>query len=224
MRVTTTTLVMTALLLGACAMLALGVPQLLAAPERASAQAIADARGDTWRCQDRIGYERTRAARSARSLATAGSRYRAWVVRVWRKRARGCEKRLRFLTLPETRDWATAVRIAQRVFPGTRGWLLSCSGAEGGHGRWVRYGGGAYYPGYERTDAVGGWMQFRPSTIRDAWPRAYAYTRRRGFQLAERSWFQAWLSPLAQALAAGYYRSIEGSSGHHWSASVGRGC
>ena len=123
-------------------------------------------------------------------------------------------------------SWGTtlAVHVAQRVFPGTESWLLSCSSAEGGHGRWVRYGGGGYYSGYEYTDAVGGPMQFRPSTFRGAYRRAIDYTQHKGFVIERQDWLEAWLSPLGQALAAGYLRNVDGSSRWHWAASISNGC
>ncbi|MBA2706355.1 MAG: hypothetical protein H0U59_00940 [Gemmatimonadaceae bacterium] len=133
-------------------------------------------------------------------------------------------KRLRYLTLPETNDWVTAVRVVQRVYPGTESWLLSCSAAEGGHGDWVRYGGGSYYPGYEWTDQVGGQLQFRFSTFGGAYRRSVDYAHNHGFRLRRDSLLSAWLSPMGQALAGGYLRKVDGSSGWHWAASVNNGC
>ena len=43
--------------------------------------------------------------------------------------------------LPMTNDWRTAVRLVQRIYPGTEGWMLSISDREGGWGPWVWYGG-----------------------------------------------------------------------------------
>jgi len=127
--------------------------------------------------------------------------------------------------LPNTRDWERAIEIVQRVFPGTASWLWSCSGAEGAHGRWVRYGGSGYYAGYETTDAVGGWMQYRPSTFRGHWRHGYDYVRSRGFvvPLARADWLAAWLHPLGMAIAAGWAR-YTGNDNSHWSASWGNGC
>lgn len=132
------------------------------------------------------------------------------------------EKHARWLRLPDTNDWQTAVKIAQRVYPGTDAWLLSCSRGEGGHGRWVRYGGGSYYPGYERTDAVGGWLQFRPSTYYAYVYTAISYARHHGFTVPAAA--RSWLSPLGQALTGGYMRKIAGNSHWHWQASIDRGC
>lgn len=134
------------------------------------------------------------------------------------------EKQRRWHQLPSTNDWGNAVKITQRVYSGTAAWLLSCSHGEGGHGRWVRYGGGSYYPGYERTDAVGNWMQFRPSTFRPYWRLALADMRRRGFYINDPGWLKAWLSPLPVALTAAYMRKVAGNSHWHWKASIDRGC
>jgi hypothetical protein len=124
--------------------------------------------------------------------------------------------------LPAADDWRTAVRVTQRVYPGTESWLLSCSSAEGGHGRWVRYGGDGYYSGYEDTDAVGGWMQFRPSTF---WPWLHAsldYAQRHRFVIPHEA--RSWFSPLGQALTGGYMRAVAHNTGWHWAASMGNGC
>lgn len=132
-------------------------------------------------------------------------------------------------------DWTTAARYVQRVFPGTFGWLMSCSHGEGGHGRWVRYGGGAYYPGYELTDAVGGPMQFRPSTFYGYVDDAFAWARAHGLRLPAipLGWdhahigakaVAAWLNPLAQATTAAYMRGVVGNSYIHWSPSIDPYC
>lgn len=138
-------------------------------------------------------------------------------------------------TLADTNDWQTAVRIVQRVYPGTESWLLSCSAAEGGHGRWVWYGGRSWTGGhigndYLGMDTVGGQMQFRWSTFKPYWygywgaRGALADTRARGFVVPNMgSGYGPWLRPLGQALTAAYMR-YTGRSGHHWSASHGNGC
>lgn len=127
-------------------------------------------------------------------------------------------------------DWQTAVAYAQRWYPGTQSWLLSCSGAEGGHGQWVWYGGrvwGGYHVGNDflGMDTVGGWMQFRYSTFAPYFERMSANLRGRGIEVPDfgEGRYDAWLNPLAQALTAGYMR-WSGQDGHHWSASWGRGC
>lgn len=127
--------------------------------------------------------------------------------------------------LPNPDDWVTAVRVIQRVFPGTESWLLSCSAAEGGHGRWVRFGGGSYYPGYEHTDAVGGWPQYRWSTFKGHYRHGLDALRARGFRinLPEPTDVRAWLLPMGHAIAAGWAR-WSGNDNSHWSASWGNGC
>lgn len=127
--------------------------------------------------------------------------------------------------LPLPNDWVTSVKIIQRVFPGTESWLLSCSAAEGGHGRWVRYGGGSYYPGYEYTDAVGGWPQYRWSTFKGHYRNGLDALRARGFKvdMPHPSDVRAWLMPMGHAIAAGWAR-WSGNDDSHWSASWGNGC
>lgn len=119
--------------------------------------------------------------------------------------------------------WHRAVREAQKAYPGTDAWLLSCSASEGGWGRWVRYGGGAYYPGYEFTDEVGNWLQFRWSTFKGFYRHALDDVRGRGFlvpkELPESTDVRAWLSPLGTALAGAW--GITHGMRHHW---AGAGC
>lgn len=128
--------------------------------------------------------------------------------------------------LPSTNDWKTAVRIAQRVYPGTESWMLSISDREGGWSAWVWYGGRTwqgYHVGddYLGADTVGGWMQFRFSTfapyyrgmVKDLKARGYtvpAFPNRGGPAI-----YQPWLDPLGQALTAGYMRYY-GKDGCHW--------
>ena len=109
------------------------------------------------------------------------------------------------------------------MYPGTRSWLLSCSAAEGGHGRWVTYGGGSDYWSAKRNYVVGGWMQFKYPTFIGMFHHAVAHAKQRGFIIPEIDGVQAWLSPLAQALAAGWAR-YTGNDAHHWSASFSNGC
>lgn len=127
--------------------------------------------------------------------------------------------------LPQPNDWVTAVHVIQRVFPTTESWLLSCSAAEGGHGRWVRYGGGAYYPGYEYTDAVGGWPQYRWSTFKGHYRHGLDALRAQGFviDMPEPDDVRAWLMPMGHAIAAGWARWSHNDNSH-WSASWNNGC
>ncbi len=181
-------------------------------------------RSKTWTNQDLLDVSRTK--KSSKKVWRYGCDYAEWVRKQWKERNEITKKKVQFRTLSDPGDWGNAIHVAQRAFPGTADWLWSCSGAEGGHGRWVPYGdyGDSYYPGYEKLDAVGGWMQFRPSTIQHAWPTTYSWLVRHRWIVKPRSWFDAWFSPLAQALSAAYYLEIEGSAGHHWSASSKTGC
>lgn len=131
--------------------------------------------------------------------------------------------------LPSSNDWVTSVRIVQRAFPGTESWLLSCSRAEGGHGGFVVYGGGAYYPGaeYDHTfhgDMVGGPLQYMWGTFKGHYRHGLDALRAKGFtvDLPPVSDVSAWRSPLAQAIAGGW--AILHGQRSHWFASIGNGC
>lgn len=183
---------------------------------------VAEARQAAWGCQTDLGVPLTRAEAKVWAMPRSPG-YRAWAARLWRARTVFCEQERERRTLPALRDWVSAVRVAQRVYPGTESWLLSCSAAESSHGRWVYYGGDGWEGG-PRGDTVGGWMQFRPSTFYAYWPSALADTRRRGFIVPGMSgYYGPWASPLGQALTAGYMR-YNGLDGYHWSASHGSGC
>lgn len=113
--------------------------------------------------------------------------------------------------------WRRAVREAQRPYPGTEGWLLSCSASEGGWGRWVGYSGVSYSPSLVESDTVGGWLQFRPSTFDSFIKHALQDVRRRGYIVPQSA--SSWLSPLGQALAGGWGATHGMHS--HW---AGHGC
>lgn len=137
--------------------------------------------------------------------------------------------------LPSTNDWLTALRIAQRAYPGTYDRLYYLSDREGGFGRWVWYSGACSDPpclwrGYHvggdnvsGADTVGGWMQFRYSTFAPYWRHAKADLERRGFIIPLMTMppeggpvkYAAWLSPLGQALTAAYMHYY-GRAGCHW--------
>ncbi len=137
--------------------------------------------------------------------------------------------------LPLTNDWQTAVRLVQRIYPGTASWMLDISDREGGWGPWVWYSGACsdppclwhgYHVGGDNVtgdDTVGGWLQFRYSTFAPYWRRAEADLKRRGiivpdFQMPPEggpTQYAAWLSPLGQALTAGYMRYTH-QDGCHW--------
>jgi hypothetical protein len=193
--------------------------QLVAAREQVQIH-----RKATWTCQGKLGRQRTRTVYAERH--TNGLSYVRWVKRLWAKRRHACEKRLGYMTLPRTNDWRQAVRIVQRVYPGTADWMLYISHREGGYGPWVWYGG-RHWAGYHigndflGADTVGGWMQFRFSTFAPYWKKARVDVRRRGFIVPDfrdrggPDRYQAWLSPLGQALTAGYMR-YTGQDGCHW--------
>lgn len=140
------------------------------------------------------------------------------------------EQRERTLQDFEVRDgnraWERAVSEVQTVFPGTEGWLLSCSSSEGGHGRWVTYGGGSDYMWAMRNYVVGGWMQFKYPTFTGMFRHAVDYLSARGYLIPahlKAGGVTAWRSALAQALAAGWAR-YTGNDASHWSASWNTGC
>jgi len=160
----------------------------------------------TWQCEKRLGKTRTRTEqleRRTRSLAVIG-----WVDRTWEKRLAVCLKRERHRTLPHPNDWRTSVRVVQRAYPDTHGWLMSCSSSEGGHGRWVanRQGSGA-----------SGWLQFMHSTFTRMFNAAHADVTARGFIVPGEA--GSWYSPLGQALA-GAWGYTHGRR-HEW---AGSGC
>jgi hypothetical protein len=122
------------------------------------------------------------------------------------------------------RAWPRAVDEVQRVFPGTSGWLLSCSAAEGGHGRWVGYGGQRYSMWLRDSDTVGGPLQFRYSTFTGMFRRAADYVYAHDYRMPQFvDYTAAWRSALGQALAGGWAR-YTGNDDSHWSASWSRGC
>lgn len=140
--------------------------------------------------------------------------------------------------LPLTNDWKTAVRLVQRIYPGTESWMLSISDREGGWGPWVWYSGMCSSPPCLWTghhlgadpfgdDAVGGPMQFRYSTFAPYWRAAVKDVKARGFLIPDLGWarptveygastgYGPWLSPLGQAITAGYMR-YTGKDSCHW--------
>lgn len=154
-------------------------------------------------------------------------RWRSWVARTNFERWEEEHMLEDFPYTPGNHAWLRAVDEAQRVYPGTKEWLLSCSWAEGRHGRWVLYAGRDYYSGVEWTDVVGGNMQYRWSTFKGHFRHALESLRARGFivpkELRDHRDPRAWLSALGQALAAGWAR-WSGNDDSHWSASWSSGC
>lgn len=106
--------------------------------------------------------------------------------------------------LPYSADWVTAVRIVQRVYPGTESWLLSCSSGEGGHGGFVMNHQGS---------GASGWLQFMSDTFYGHAPAAFSHVRSLGFILPE-SLSISIESPMAQAITGAYMRTHGMSS--HW--------
>ena len=107
-------------------------------------------------------------------------------------------------TIQYTNDWRTAVRLTQRVFPGTDEWLLYISHREGGYGPFVMNHQGS---------GAGGWMQFMASTFYAYSDDARRAVQARGFFVEPSVW--SWTHPLGQALTAGYMR-YTGRDGCHW--------
>lgn len=128
--------------------------------------------------------------------------------------------RIQQRTLRNHNTWLEAAREAQKAYPGTEAWLLSCSASEGSWGAWV--------PNREGS-GVGGWMQMYPSTYRTMmhgyylpaagrwFEGAWKDLRRRGFIVPAAA--DSWYSPLGQALASAYGK-LNGRGGE-WH---GEGC
>jgi len=112
--------------------------------------------------------------------------------------------KLLWRTIPYTNDWRTSVKLAQRLYPGTEGWLLFISAREGGYGSFVMNHQGS---------GAGGWMQFMSGTFYGYVDAARADAERRGFNIPSNVW--VWTHPLGQALTAGYMRYY-GKDGCHW--------
>jgi len=140
-------------------------------------------------------------------------------------------RRLKY-ELPITNDWVTAVRIAQRVYPGTAARLLVISDQEGGRGSWVWFGGRPWQGhhignDYLGADTVGGWLQYRYSTFIGHWHAAVKDLKQRGYIIPDLGWarprvrfgvgtgYGPWLSPLGQTLAAGWAHYY-GKQACHW--------
>lgn len=139
------------------------------------------------------------------------ARWYACRARLWTQRELLQAQAERFHKL-ETRDWLVATNLAERVYPGTRSWLASCSSGEGGHGGfvWNHAGSGS-----------GGWMQFLHGTYMSYVTRAMAETRHRGFLVRAQLW--GYYEPLGQALTAAYMRDL-GISHIHWDPGIDPKC
>ena len=159
------------------------------------------------------GVPRPQSGRTPRSCADA--RYLAGVAKSRSFKARtGTERWISshvltdFRVVDGARAWHRAVQEAQRPYPDTEAWLMSCSASEGGWGRWVPNSQGS---------GVGGWLQFHPGTFAGFSWRARVDAASRGFIVPGSA--SSWYSPLGQALAGGW--AITNGRRHHW---VGAGC
>jgi hypothetical protein len=182
---------------------------------------ISEHRAVTWHYQKQLGMQPTRVS----GVPVRWCGYARWVENLWWKRRVAARKEVVRRVIPVSNDWVTSVKIAQRAFPGTESWLMSCSAAEGGHGRWVTYGGGSYYPGFETRYIVGGPLQYKWPTFKGHYRHALDSLRERGFivDLPDPENVAAWLSMTAQALAGGWARWSHNDDSH-WSASWNTGC
>lgn len=167
-----------------------------------------------------------------------GCAHTLWTAKLWRERARAARvaynkwlnSRYVLQDTPfgvRANAWYNAIDEVQGPFPGTESWLLSCSAAEGGHGRWVGYSGVGYSTWLRDSDTVGGPMQFRWSTFKGMYRRALENVLSRGYKvpayLRNSDNDITWRSALGQALAAGWARWT-GNDDSHWSASWSNGC
>lgn len=182
-------------------------------------------RAATWRWQEARSGSLADRTPVVRGKSCHWARYAAseWVART--AAARRAYARWERERLLDARTWLEAVREVQRVFPGTEGWLLSCSEAESNHYEWVGYGGQPYSTWLRDSDTVGGYLQFRYSTFKGMFRRGAEYAVARSFRLpAElRDTTAAWRSALGQAIAGGWAR-YTGEDDQHWIASWSNGC
>jgi hypothetical protein len=112
-------------------------------------------------------------------------------------------------TLPNTDNWTRAMRIAQRVVPGTLDWLSFISNREC---RACYTVPGGFICNYQGSGACGP-MQFMSGTFYGYVDAARAFVSAQGFVVADEVW--SWDNPLGQALTAGYMR-YTGQDGCHW--------
>lgn len=109
---------------------------------------------------------------------------------------------------PGYSGWQRAVEEVQKVYPGTKGWLLSCSASEGGWGRWVPNSQGS---------GAGGWLQFMSGTFWRMYDAAHSEVRSKRFIVPRSA--ASWYSPLGQALAGAW--GVTHGRSHEW---YGHGC
>jgi len=209
-----------------------------------TAEELRDARGavvyfmhKTWRVQHRIPVPPTPTNHAERRWRSPAALH--WLKHRWNVRWHKAKHFLAAHRLPLTNDWQTAVRIVQRVWPGTSSWLLSCSSGEGGHGEWVWNGPvhGIPYAGTltppSGSSGAGGWMQFMRDTFTGKYAAAVSEARQRHWHLpilkdlpyvppGTPAIVRAWLSPLAQAFAAGWARFHHATSA--WDPGIDPAC
>lgn len=162
------------------------------------------------------------------------SRYAA---ETWEERRASAKKRyaqwLEEITLDDIpycdgcRAWHITTDEVQVIFPGSKWWQMSCSGSEGGYGRWVVHGGDPYYPGAETAKGgkeVGGNMQYTYGTFVSHFNAGVQYLVSKGYRMPKHlrggASVTAWRSSLGQAIASGAAYTL-GLRGSHWE---GSGC
>jgi len=174
------------------------------------AKHIGIARRTVWACQDQLGTTRTRASVSIWALPRSIP-YRTWALSRWLARTKSCAKSLQQHSIPQTNDWVTAVNLVQRIYPGTKAWLLSCSSGESSWGEFVMN---------QQGSPAGGWMQMYESTYNSYNDTAFADARAKGFIISEE--VNSWRHPIGQALTAAYMRTHGASA--NWDPSIDPAC
>lgn len=154
------------------------------------------------------GEETTVSKRQPKGCAHAKYAASAWRAKARRARLSFGEWWRWIHTLREQRTWHAAVAHVQRPYPGTSGWLLSCSADEGGWGHWV--------PNSDGGDP-GGWLQFMPGTFTRMWEAAREDVIERGYKVERR--LASWYSRTGQALAGAW--GVTHGRAHEWE---GAGC
>jgi len=188
------------------AMAATNAGEAQAKPEtcRSAEKAIVYYRSKVWKYQTQLGEAPSPTYYPERKKNACA--YKRWVAKNWQGIAREYRKEIKerftlrdFRAVPENHAWHQAVDEAQKAYPGTKDWLLSCSATEGGWGRWVPNSDG--YP-------PGGWMQMYHSTWSTMWygwygnAGAFKHLLMRGFRIPQSA--HSWYSPLGQALASAH--------------------
>jgi hypothetical protein len=144
--------------------------------------------------------------------------YTGWLVEVWKERAAKAKRAhgrwaLAQITLYEQPTWIRAMREVQKAYPGTEGWLRSCSSTEGA-GRNLSIN---YFQMNHQGSGAGGYLQFMESTFWRMYGAARSDVLNRGFKLDRRS--ASWYSRLGQALAGAW--GVSNGRRHEW---TGSGC